>query len=210
MGKALGNGGQGRLIVDLEGYLVQVETSKAWFAQRVLPLSVEQLRWRPSPQKWSIGECLDHLNLMLELYLPKVDDAIAGWRNGRATEGCPAWEDSEMEALRQVEPPVRVRVVAPPEVIPSQAVDADRLVDHFEVTRDRYADAVRRSRGLDVVRIRVVDPVYPVIQTLGGTLAFIAAHDRRHIWQAERVRNTRQFPRALFASWRKNGQPEDL
>jgi hypothetical protein len=61
------------LPIDLEGCLIQVEASKAWFARRVLPLSLEQLRWRPRPRQWSIAECLDHLNLTVSLYLPQID-----------------------------------------------------------------------------------------------------------------------------------------
>jgi len=46
----------------------------------------------------------------------------------------------------------------------------------------------------------IVEPVYPLIRTLGGTLGFLAAHDRRHMWQAERLRNESRFPRAVFTS----------
>ncbi len=49
--------------VDLDGCLVQVKASKDWFARRILPLSLDQLRWRPHVGRWSIAECLDHLNV---------------------------------------------------------------------------------------------------------------------------------------------------
>jgi len=82
--------------------------------------------------------------------------------------------------------------------IPGLAVDPVWLVDQFHQTRDRYSDAVRRSFGLDLWCNRIVEPIYPLIVTLGGTLALIAAHDRRHMWQAERVRQAPRFPRAVF------------
>jgi hypothetical protein len=185
--------------IDLEGCLVQVEASKAWFHQRVLPLSIEQLRWRPDAARWSIAECLEHLNLTLDVYLPKIDDAIV---RGRRQDGTPAecsWcERAELDALGLLEPPVTVAVLAPPPTIPEPSIDPDWLVDHFHQTRDRYADAVRRAFGLGLWRIRIVEPVYPVIVSLGGTLGLIAAHDRRHMWQAERVRQAPRFPRAVF------------
>src|SRR4029434_5344758 len=80
MKKTMRNGrttaGETELSIDLAGCLVQVEASRAWFSRRVLPLSVEQLRWRPGPQRWSIAECLDHLNITLGFYLPKIDKSI--------------------------------------------------------------------------------------------------------------------------------------
>jgi len=188
-------------LVDLEGCLVQVAASKAWFTRRVLPLSLEQLRWRPDPLRWSIAECLDHLNITLALYLPKIDDAIGlGWREGRILDESPAHVPSEIAALRLVEPPVRVRTSAPPATLPAAAVDPDCLVEQFHRTRDRYADAVARASGLDLPDIVIVEPIYPPISSLGGTLAFLAAHDRRHMWQAEQIRNISRFPRALFST----------
>jgi len=187
-------------LIDLEGCPVQVEASKAWFTRRVLPLSIEQLRWRPNPQHWSIAECLDHLNLTLGLALPRVDEAI---REGRACEVCVACERSEIEALKLVEPPVNVPAVALPALIPAPAVDPDRLVDHFHQTRDQYAIAVRRVFALDIRGILLVEPVAPLIRSLGGTLGYLAAHDRRHMWQSERVRNAPRFPRAVFGDARE-------
>jgi len=185
--------------IDLEGCLVQVEASKAWFHHRVLPLSIEQLRWRPDAEHWSIGECLDHLNLTLGLYLPKIDDAIGrGALLDSALVECPRCEQAESDALRWIEPPVTMAVAAPALTIPAAAVDPDWLVDQFLQTRHRYSEAVRRAFGLDLRRLRIVEPIYVPIVSLGGTLALLAAHDRRHMWQAERVRQAPRFPRAIF------------
>ena len=185
--------------IDLEGCLVQVEASKAWFHRRVLPLSIEQLRWRPDARHWSIAECLDHLNLTLELHLPKINEAIGrGQRQAPPSTECLRCEQAEFDALRLLEPPVTDGVSAPALTLPSPAVDPDWLVDQFHLARDRYSEAVRRASGLDLRRIRIVKPIYPVIVSLGGTLALIAAHDRRHMWQAERVRQAPRFPRTIF------------
>jgi hypothetical protein len=199
------NGGQAARI-DLEGCLVQVEASRVWFHQRVLPLSIEQLRWRPDAWHWSIAECLDHLNLTMDLCLPKIEDAIA---RAARQDGAPTqcYEQAEFDALRLTEPPVERRFSAPARTVPAPAVDPDWMVDHFHQLRDRYSEAVRCALGLDLRRTRIVEPIYPVIVSLGGTLAFIAAHDRRHMWQAERVRQAPRFPRALFEARQQAGWP---
>jgi len=183
--------------VDREGWLIQVEASKSWFQHRVLPLSIEQLRWRPDLRRWSMAECLDHLNLTLDLYLPKIDRAIGGGRI-EETALCSHCERAEIEALQLFEPPVTIAVPAPSTTLPSAAIDPDFLVERFYRTRARYVDAVHRSAGINLLRVRIVEPVYPVIVTLGGTLALMAAHDRRHMWQAERVIRSPRFPRVAL------------
>jgi len=104
----------------------------------------------------------------------------------------------EIEALRRMESPAEFPACAPPVAMPAAAVDPDLLVDRFHQVRDRYADAVRRASRLDLPRIPIVEPIYPRIRSLGGKLALMAAHDRRHMRQAEQVRNNPRFPQALF------------
>jgi hypothetical protein len=169
----------------------------------VLPLSVEQLRWRPDAERWSMAECLDHLNATLAVYLPKIEDAIGrGWREGVTPGGC-EYPAAEIDMLRLIEPPVTVRFSAPPAVLPAAAVDPEELVDRFHEVRDWYADAVRRAGGLDLPGILIAEPICPWINTLGGTLALMAAHDRRHIWRAEQIKQNPRFPRALFSGSRE-------
>jgi len=189
--------------IDLEACLLQVEASRAWFGSRVLPLSIEQLRWRLDHHQWSIAECLDHLNLTLAIYLPKIDAAISsGSQQGLMTGESPAYEPAEIEYLALIEPPVTAKIDAPHVLRPAPAIDPDLLVDDFHRVRDHYARAVRRARHLDLARIQIVDPVCSSIRSLGGALALMAVHERRHMWQAERVRQSPRFPQALFAARR--------
>src|SRR5262249_27842271 len=116
-------------------------------------------------------------------------------------------EPLESDALRRVEPPTTIRVTAPPAIAPAAAVDPDWLVDHFHQTRDRYCDCVRRATGLDLAGVLITRPIHPPIRTLGGALLFLAAHDRRHIWQAAQVRNAVGFPRSLLES--RHDRPEN-
>ncbi len=185
-------------VVDLESCLAQVEASKAWFARRVLPLSLSQLRWRPHSGHWSIAQCLEHLNLMLGLSLPRLAAAVAeGWERGVVCTGACQFDAPEIEALHMIDPPVDVPITSPREATPAAAIDIDLLVDNFHLLRDQYAAVVRRASGLDLSRLRIVDPVVPEFRTVGATLAYLAAHDRRHMWQVERICNSPRFPVAV-------------
>ena len=37
-------------------------------------LSENQINWKPSKEKWSIGECVDHLVVMHKLYNSKIKE----------------------------------------------------------------------------------------------------------------------------------------
>jgi hypothetical protein len=142
-----GHGGQAN---EMEGCLAQVDAGKSWFTRRVLPLSLDQLRWRPESGHWSIGECLDHLNLTLALYLPKIEDTIGmACRESRISLASVRQLRNEAGFLSLVEPPVQVCFLSPQALLPSPVIDRDRLADRFHRLRNRYADAVRRAALTD-------------------------------------------------------------
>ena len=176
----------------------QALASQEWFESCVLILSVDQLRWRPRPGVWAIAECLDHMNRTFAYYLAEIERAIG--RSAlelRDPASSLALPKRERAFLRRVEPPVRVAMTAPLLLIPVPAVDADLIIDQFPRLRERYWKAVQSASGLDLLSVSISASIHPPVQTLAGVLAFVAAHDRRHIWQVQSVLNTREFPPPL-------------
>jgi hypothetical protein len=183
------------LTEELAACLHQAEASKAWFERRFLQLARHQIWWRPMPSTWSIGECVNHLNKTLASYLPKVEEAIErGWRESRTTRGFSQYGWHTNHVLKVLEPPVRVSHLAANPLHPLVPVERDLLVRQFYEQRKRYAEALCRANGLDLVDVEVDSMIQPLVPSLGGTLAMLAAHDRRHMWEAEWVRKSPGFP----------------
>ena len=67
------------LIAVLQEYYRQVEGIKEDAIYLARGLSEPQFNWRPSPEKWSIGECLEHLNVTARLYWPIIAASVV-WR----------------------------------------------------------------------------------------------------------------------------------
>jgi DinB superfamily len=44
----------------------------------VTGLSPEQLNWQPGPGAWSVGQCLEHLCIANEVYLPAISSSLEG------------------------------------------------------------------------------------------------------------------------------------
>jgi hypothetical protein len=179
----------------LRGCIAQLHASQQWFIRSVLPLSLDQLRWRPGLGCWSIGECLDHLNLTLAYYLPRIEQALGESRRQPPDRmGSVLFAKSEDDYLRQVEPPVVFKASAPAALQPTEAVDPDRIVDQFTEFRERYGTIVGSMSRLNLDKISITGSLHSPVGSLGGLVALLAAHDRRHIWQAERMRDAKGFP----------------
>lgn len=166
-------------------------------------LSGEQLWWRPDPTTWSVGECLDHLVLTGEAYLEVLDGAIEEGRR-RGLRGGNEYRPSLMGRWLPgfLEPPPGLTVPAPRRIRPrppdpgdsGRADSGDPLAAFLEM-RERLLHRLRAADDLDISRIRVPSPFVPLLRfDLGAAFRVVAAHERRHLWQARRVREAERFP----------------
>src|SRR2546425_3817482 len=54
-------------------------------------LSPEQLNWKPTEDVWSIGQCLQHLYVANEVYLPAIAHALDARLPSPVQEITPGW-----------------------------------------------------------------------------------------------------------------------
>jgi hypothetical protein len=174
----------------LEGCTLQALASNEWLERRIMPLFIDQLRWRPRPGSWSIAETLDHLNRTFSYYLPKIEEALDTTR-GTKKRAHRLGESEEM-FLRQMEPPIVEPMSAPSPVLPGSCVDPDQVVEQFPLLRNQFAKIVRSVIDVDP-GVSISDSLYPPVQSLGGAIGLLAAHERRHLWQAQQILCASEF-----------------
>ncbi len=64
------------LAQELAEYLRQIQEIERDAEGLTCGLTDEQVNWRPAPGKWSMAECISHLNILGWRHLPKIDYAI--------------------------------------------------------------------------------------------------------------------------------------
>ncbi len=162
-------------------------------------LSDAQFNWSPDPgRRWSVGECIAHLNVAGGLYLPIVDKAIRSGRE-KGFKSAGPYNHSFIGNLfvKLAEPPPKVRFKAPSSMLPPSNERRAETLDAFLQLQDRWRECLRSANGLDLGRIRVSSPINSMLKfSLGQAFALTASHERRHLWQAHQVLNHAQFPAA--------------
>jgi len=152
--------------------------------------------WRPEPDRWSIAECLSHLDVVGRRYMRKIDAGIASAR-AKGLTGRGPFRVGLLERwyLRMVEPPPPFRVKAPLVYVPAADPSGTAVLPSFLALQDEFRAQLREADGLDLARARVPSPAYKKMTVgLGTAFAAMAAHERRHLWQARQVRGSRSFP----------------
>jgi hypothetical protein len=143
---------------------------------------------------WSPAQCVEHLNLTSERILPLLDDALQrGRAEGRPDDGRFTLDLFGRVLLWVLEPPYRVRVRTPAAFDPMDAPPIAETVARFRSLQERVGDAVVASQGLPLSRIRIVSPFDARVRySVYSAFRIIPCHQRRHLWQAERIAGLRR------------------
>jgi hypothetical protein len=163
----------------------------------VAELTEEQLNWQSAPGSWSVGQCLEHLCITNEAYLPAISAAVNGKPDFPVKQIVPGWFGGWF--IRSfIEPsPASKRAPAPAKMRPTTHVDAS-VLERFRAGNKTCRELIARARAKNVNRIRFWNPFNPGIRFTAGTgLLIVVGHERRHLLQAQRVLHSPSFPYEL-------------
>lgn len=175
--------------VDLDPQLGGIQHQLANCSQRAqnvcYGLSQELLTKRSASGGWSIAECLAHLTLSTAEYLKVADRAFREAPPGKG----PFKRDLVGRILAWAfEPPYRMKAKTLPAYIPAESNLKNALADFVE-SQKALIEALHRANGIALDQVKVQSSFNPRIHyNLLSFFSILAAHQRRHLWQAEQVR----------------------
>ena len=153
--------------------------------------------WSPKPGAWSVAQAIDHLTKVDVAYGRAIEKAIAQGRERGITGGSGVRLGFfERWFIRSMEPPPKRRFSAPGKVkTEGKTLDPEQTLEAFLEINRRLDALLEEADGLDLSRVKVTSPLARFLKfRLGAAFALLAAHDRRHLWQARRVTEAEGFP----------------
>lgn len=153
-------------------------------------------RWseRNDPDRWSVGECVVHLNLTSGAFLPLIthvlDDlgpgraireryrqGLVGWFLGKATGPLPRLGSRRLG-----------RVKTAPSFEPTVIPPVTSTMETFDRLQREQVELVGRCDGKPIDRIQIVSPFDARVRyDVYSALVLLPAHQHRHVQQAESV-----------------------
>jgi hypothetical protein len=186
---------------DIAMLIIEIDANLSHTESITHRLTREQFQWRPEPGSWSIGECFAHLNLTNSFALRAVEAGIAkGRASGKTGQGPFQYGLLARKFIASQEPPAKKKFRAPKAFLPTAESDLDATLAEYRRISGELRRLTRDADGLHLSRVKVQLPALPaflraiVRMPLGGQLLLTTTHDRRHLWQAEQVRNHPAFP----------------
>jgi hypothetical protein len=157
----------------------------------VADLGEERGRWSAETGSWSVAECLDHLANANRVYLDAKGPAVRAREQGRFRQDPAVLGFVGRWLVRTLEPAVKAlfRMKAPRTIEPRRAPALATAFASFTTSQDEVREFLCAYADLDLAAVRFPNPfVCGVRFSLATGLHVITAHERRHLWQAWRVR----------------------
>jgi uncharacterized damage-inducible protein DinB len=174
--------------LDLDRCGQDIKQARLRVQSLVSDLAPDQFTKRPEAGKWSVAECILHLNTTAEIVQSLMEKAIAEGKRSNTVGSGPFGVGFKGQLLFWIaEPPPKFRMRAPKKVRPPAAInDPAKLLPDFLKAQDEWERLMREQKGLDLVKIKVGQGAFRM--RLAGVVPWMMAHQRRHLLQAENVK----------------------
>ena len=167
--------------------LIELTQEHLAFAESLLLKTDAELNKRLTNESWSVLECLEHLNLYGNFYLPEIKNRIetsstkttaefkSGWLgNYFAQSMLPKDNLNKMKAFKSMNP------------IHSSL--SKNTVTVFIDQQKQLLDLLNTSRTVNLNKVKASISITTLIKLkLGDTFRFLIYHNKRHIVQAKKV-----------------------
>lgn len=167
-----------------------LDESRERFRELISGLSEEQWSWKPAPDRWSVGECAEHIVKSEAALLASAEEALAKPPD-------PAWQEKtkgKSDFIQNVMPNRTRRAVAPQEIRPTEGMSHDEVLAEHERIRTRVR-AVLADEDREFKNHLLTHP-FPVFGDLNAYdwLIYVPLHTIRHSKQIAEVQQTEGYP----------------
>ena len=175
--------------LEAQRFSEQVNDCRARAEQLVSGLTAQQLVQRPEASRWSIAECLAHLNITGNVVQKLSSAAVAKARPSvTGSKSFPLGPRGRL-LIWIAEPPPKFRIPAPKGIVPPvEFPDPTALLPEFMKVQDGWEKLMKAGEKVDLSKIKVGSLLSAFRCRLSGGLLWMTAHQRRHLAQAENVK----------------------
>ena len=150
-------------------------------------LDVNQLNFKKSMEQWSILECIEHLNLYGDYYLPEIQKRMLESNDSSTAEIFKAGIIGNYFAnLMKVSNGKIKKMKAPQDKNPVNSALTITTLDRFLKQQELLKVLLNKGRSVNLNKIKISISISKMVKLkLGDTFRFYVYHIDRHIIQAE-------------------------
>jgi len=164
--------------------------------KRLSGLSESQINWKFSEERWSIGECIEHLVITQKLYNSKINELQPLIKTPGEGEFTFKHTFSGRMILKYVDPNSATRSKTFKVFKPALKQTNANIIGSFCEEVETMISFAEKLKGADLTKLKIISPLSKLIKmNVGDALLINLYHNRRHLNQAEKILNKNNFPK---------------
>jgi hypothetical protein len=162
-----------------------------------VPLTQEQLNWKIDNNKWSILQCIEHINKTNGAYRKIFQDLIdIGYHPGLWTRINPLTAFTGRKILQFVEETPTRKLPAPANLLPSSSMLDASVLRTFCQETSTLIKILDQLKPMNTRQMKIASPLsFLVTLRVSDAIKLLQQHTKRHINQAYNVKLHRLFPK---------------
>ena len=149
--------------------------------------TTDEFFYKPTPKKWSVAQCLDHLNIIHSKLVPAIErllETASVVENGR--NEVPKF--GIMDSLLIWSMKGTFKIPAPGKYTPNPKSNANEIIAEFESYNERWLEIIEKAKEASISGLFVPSPAIPIMKlSVLGWIVSSAWHSERHGNQAVRT-----------------------
>lgn len=157
-------------------------------AERYLQMDKEALNWKENSEKWSVLECMEHLNRYGDFYIPEISQRLQTGKKASDTSRFKSgWLGNYFaESMLPKEKLNKMKTFASMNPVGSQLDKG--VLEKFITQQKQLLELLDKARKIDLNKTKTAISISKFIKLrLGDTFRVVIYHNYRHIVQVEKT-----------------------
>ena len=158
-------------------------------------LSDHQRNWKPGPKRWSVNQCLEHINITNREWIEKLKPVL---QHGVKSDNSGLFKHGLIGSymIRTHMPGNKTKFKTKKSFDPPSALDSQKVWGDFMQLQQQWIDTMKLIQPYDLDKNKAQSPFASFIKyKLGDATILNNLHTHRHLNQAINVTKEEQFPK---------------
>ncbi len=170
----------------LKNWQAKAEDNLHFVENELVKLTDAQLNFKPNADKWSILQCVEHLNRYSEYYLKIIDTKLSN-ANPKGTEEVKHSWFGKM-SIKSIHPDNRKKSKTLGRLNPAESEVNRQVLQDFIAHQKKLLILLHKAEKHSINSIKIPADVFKLLKLrLGECFEFVIVHQQRHILQIKEL-----------------------
>lgn len=170
----------------LKDWRGKAEENLQFIENELVKLTDAQLNFKPDADKWSMLQCVEHLNRYSEYYLKVIDIKLSNANTKGAEEVKRSWFGNM--SIKSIHPDNRKKSKTLSRLNPAVSEVNRQVLQDFIAHQKKLLSLMRKAENHPINSIKIPADVFKLLKLrLGECFEFVIVHQQRHILQIKEL-----------------------